>query len=155
VSLRQTRLGEFDSPERNYQVSPWIHLQQIRFPTPFHHTRYPTHHKQRFIHTNIQYAQTDQRQPKNRLRTTQTRNPNFPYLEKRLTELRHGTSEHNNLKDGLAQLAKQRRTRLFSDFNRWKTNVKLYKVSTVGLELLTVATEIATGRRTEKRKKWV
>jgi len=31
VSLRQTRLGESDSPERDYQVSPWIHLQQIPF----------------------------------------------------------------------------------------------------------------------------
>jgi len=31
ASLRQTRLGESDSPGRDYQFSPWSHLQQMYF----------------------------------------------------------------------------------------------------------------------------
>jgi len=34
ANLRQTRLGESDSPGQDYQVSPWTHLQQIYFPNP-------------------------------------------------------------------------------------------------------------------------
>ncbi|QCD81527.1 hypothetical protein DEO72_LG2g1856 [Vigna unguiculata] len=52
---------------------------------------------------------------------------NFPSPQG-LTKLRHGTSKHNNLKDGLAELAEQRRTRLFSNFNRWKNECKALEI---------------------------
>jgi len=71
-------------------------------------------------HQNVGLIHTINNQLKNRPKQLKTGNPNFPYLEKGLKELRHGTSEHNSSSDGLAELAEQRngrRTRLVRALN--------------------------------------
>ena len=77
ANLCQTRLGKSEAR------LPGLALNSLAtdiFPKPTNHTRYPNHHKQRFIHTNIQQAQqqikdnskTNQRQLKLETLTSRT-----------------------------------------------------------------------------------
>jgi len=75
-------------------------------------------------HQNKGLIHTINNQLKNRPKQLRTGNPNFPYLEKGLIELRHGTSKHNSSSDGLEELAEQRnsgKNEISSNSKRWNT----------------------------------
>jgi len=59
------------------------------------------------MHQNEGLIHTINNQLKDRPKQLKIGNPNFPYLENGLTELRRGTSEHNSSSDELAGLAEQ------------------------------------------------
>jgi len=70
ASLRQTRLGEPDSPGRDYQVSPWIHLQLIRFSNPLIIHSIPRTPNNNFIHGIMQQVRKQIKTIQNRSETT-------------------------------------------------------------------------------------
>jgi len=107
VTLRQTRLGESDSPGWDYQVSPWIHLQQIQFFQTLQSYKV-SHAPQIAIYlykhpTCSNRSKTTQKQIKDNSNT----NPNFPYLERVYARLWHWTTKHSSSRDGLEKWSRR------------------------------------------------
>ncbi|QCD90127.1 hypothetical protein DEO72_LG4g1081 [Vigna unguiculata] len=53
------------------------------------------------------------------------RNPNFPYLERGYTRLRHGTTEHSSSREGLGNWRNSSRTKLLLNPKRRKFGKEL------------------------------